>query len=444
MKKSLLLFMLAVLSLSIASAQRMRRVKVNPTTFADEIVQRYSDSLAQLKTYYDSTWTYRGNDLLKNPYYYRLFLKPTFYYSPINQTMDNIWQSKYGTPARTFSSGLLQGDLQLKRDSAMNDMLAQFYISNPQYISQDEKLLAETSGLRTDVNDKIDSEVSLSDKLKPKAPEEVVEPVQIVNRRPNFWTLKHSYGVNLQQFHFSDNWYKGGNNYNSFLATANYTLTYNDQRKIVFVTTFAARLGMQTVKGDTIHKWTPTSNEMRMVNNLNIKAIGKWSYSLQLNSVTQILPKYNMNSHTAISDIFSPFSTNLSIGMDYNLNKKFSLKVHLAPLSFDYRYVARANLETRHGLKPHHHFKEYYGSNISVNFSMNILKDLRWTSRLDYFTDYSFYRWEFENTLRFSINKYLNTTLYLYPRFDYSRRDRDGKRKIEYQESFTLGFNIDF
>ena len=75
---------------------------------------------------------------------------------------------------------------------------------------------------------------------------------------------------------------------------------------------------------------------------------------------------------------------------------------------------------------------------------MNILKDLRWTSRLDYFTDYSFYRWEFENTLRFSINKYLNTTLYLYPRFDYSRRDRDGKRKIEYQESFTLGFNIDF
>ena len=272
MKKSLLLFMLAVLSLSIASAQRMRRVKVNPTTFADEIVQRYSDSLAQLKTYYDSTWTYRGNDLLKNPYYYRLFLKPTFYYSPINQTMDNIWQSKYGTPARTFSSGLLQGDLQLKRDSVMNDMLAQFYISNPQYISQDEKLLAETSGLRTDVNDKIDSEVSLSDKLKPKAPEEVVEPVQIVNRRPNFWTLKHSYGVNLQQFHFSDNWYKGGNNYNSFLATANYTLTYNDQRKIVFVTTFAARLGMQTVKGDTIHKWTPTSNEMRMVNNLNIKA----------------------------------------------------------------------------------------------------------------------------------------------------------------------------
>ena len=110
MKKSLLLFMLAVLSLSIASAQRMRRVKVNPTTFADEIVQRYSDSLAQLKTYYDSTWTYRGNDLLKNPYYYRLFLKPTFYYSPINQTMDNIWQSKYGTPARTFSSGLLQAE----------------------------------------------------------------------------------------------------------------------------------------------------------------------------------------------------------------------------------------------------------------------------------------------------------------------------------------------
>jgi hypothetical protein len=444
MKKRLLILLSVMLVASMAYSQRTKRAKAITTAFADEIVQRYTDSLAQLKAYYDSTWTYSGNDLLKNPYYYRLFLKPTFYYTPISQTMDNIWVGKYGKERRLFRSGQLEGDFQLKRDSAMNDMLAKFYISNPQYIAQDEKRLTETSGLRSDINEKIETQVSLADKVKPKAPEEVVEPVQIVNRRPNFWTLKHSYGVNLQQFHFSDNWYKGGNNYNSFLGTANYNLTYNDQRKLVFVTTFAVKLGMQTVKGDTIHEWTPTSNEMRMVNNLNIKAIGHWSYSMQLSSVTQILPKYNMNSHTAISDIFSPFNTNLSVGMDYNLNKKFTLKVHLGALAFDYRYVARANLETRHGLKPNHHYKEYYGSNITVNYSMKIMKELNWNSRFDYFTDYSFYRWEFENTFRFTINKYLNTTLYLYPRFDYSRRDKEGKRRVEFQEYFSLGFNIDF
>ena len=126
------------------------------------------------------------------------------------------------------------------------------------------------------------------------------------------------------------------------------------------------------------------------------------------------------------------------------MNKKFTLKVHLGALAFDYRYVARANLETRHGLKPNHHYKEYYGSNITVNYSMKIMKELNWNSRFDYFTDYSFYRWEFENTFRFTINKYLNTTLYLYPRFDYSRRDKEGKRRVEFQEYFSLGFNIDF
>ena len=72
------------------------------------------------------------------------------------------------------------------------------------------------------------------------------------------------------------------------------------------------------------------------------------------------------------------------------------------------------------------------------------MKELNWNSRFDYFTDYSFYRWEFENTFRFTINKYLNTTLYLYPRFDYSRRDKEGKRRVEFQEYFSLGFNIYF
>jgi hypothetical protein len=70
------------------------------------------------------------------------------------------------------------------------------------------------------------------------------------------------------------------------------------------------------------------------------------------------------------------------------------------------------------------------------------MNELSWASRLYYFTNYKKVQFDWENTFTFTINKYLNTKLYLYPRFDDTIFDDDGKHTIQFKQWLSLGLNI--
>ena len=421
-----------------ANAQRNSDKKVESSNQIDNIVNQYTDSLYQLRKHYDSGWKYKGKDVLTNPYYYRLFVRPTFYFNPIKKQMDLT----LGQDSLKKSIFARKQDDVLMRNNALNDFFADIYVQNPYLVEASQEKVDQTDGLRQDLPKEVEHKVELATNIQPSKPVRVVEPIQVVSHKPNFWKVTQKYSLQLTQNYISDNWYQGGNNFNSMLATINLTANYNNQRKLIFENSLNAMLGFQTVKADTVHHFQTTTDQIRMINKLGIKAISTWYYTVSLNSWTQMMPKYATNSKRPYSDFMSPFESVLSIGMEYKLNKKkFNMSATVNPLSFDLKYVERLNLATRYGNKANHSFREYYGSNTSITYNWTILKELSWGGRLYYFTNYHKVQAEWESTFNFTINKYMSTKLYMYPRFDDTQFDKKRRHRMQFKQFLSLSFN---
>ena len=204
-------------------------------------------------------------------------------------------------------------------------------------------------------------------------------------------------------------------------------------------------LGFQTNKDDTYHSFKTNTDLLRMTNKLGVRASGHWYYTVSLQSWTQFYRKYANNSDYIYSDFMSPFESILSVGMDYKQNKqKYNLTVVLAPLSYDFIFVGRHDLTGRYGVPGRHHSYEKIGSNITCNIDWKICKELTWTSRLFCFTNYKSVVAEWENTFSFKINKFLSSTLYLYPRFDDAYHSDKSHAKIQFKEYLSMGLDWSF
>ena len=301
MKKVCLLLLL----LFVCTSSLAQKPSAAPSlSAADIIVASYTDSLYQLSEYYNTSWKYRGKDLLANPYYYRLFVQPTFYFNPIRQQMDLDWHpaDSLRVPMRPLVD---HDDKILEANTAMNHFFSDLYISHPQYIVANQSTLDKNEGLRTDLKHETEHKVELASHVTTPKPVQVYEPINVVGYRPNFWKFTQTYGLQLMQYYFSENWYQGGSNYNSALVTAKITANYNNQSKITFNNTLTVQLGFQTVKADTIHPWHSTTDQLRMINALSVKAAKNWSYTATLTSTTRMTPQYPNNSRLATADFFS-------------------------------------------------------------------------------------------------------------------------------------------
>lgn len=444
--KNLVVVVVLFACLSPSFAAKKKKVEPSYASIAENIVNRYQDSLQQIKKYYDSAWVYNKNDVLKNPYYYRLFFQPTLYDSPLAQSMESQWVGAHNRGYRTYSA-IDTRDHELACDSALNDFFANFYIAHPQLIRVTENQLAQDDGIRKEViaAPPIKHEVTLSERIKPVVPVEVVEPLNVISHRPNFWDFSANVKLQYSQFYSSNNWFQGQNTYNSLYTNLYLAANYNFNEKVVSQNSLNIQLGFQTEKGDTIHHFHPTSDEIRMVNKLNIRAIKNWSYSLQIQSVTQMFPHYNSNSHYVYSDFMSPFNSTASLGMNYSWNKKiFSMSLNIGALAYKFNCVDRKALQTRYGLPATHHFRSDYGSTVTLNYSLQLLKELSWSARVYYFTNYSKVQAEWENTFRFKINKYMSTTFYVYPRFDDTQYDERHRHRIQLKQTLMVGFEHAF
>ena len=76
--------------------------------------------------------------------------------------------------------------------------------------------------------------------------------------------------------------------------------------------------------------------------------------------------------------------------------------------------------------------------------SWKICDEVTWSSRLFAFTNYDHIQGDWENTLNFTINKYLSTKLYAHLRYDDSV-DKDPSWKYwQFNEILSFGFNYSF
>lgn len=196
-----------------------------------------------------------------------------------------------------------------------------------------------------------------------------------------------------------------------------------------------------------MHTFKTSEDKIRYTGNIGIQAIKNWSYAFQVSAETQMLRGFDANSNFVNTDFLSPLVVSPSIGMDYNFNwfkGKLTGSTHFGLLACNMRYSDRKNLSSRYGIEADKHFKITYGSEITINFTLNVVDGISWRSRIRGYTSYDNSIMEFENWINFRINKYLSGQFYAYPHFDDGRWPDEDHGYWRFKENLSLGFVYSF
>ena len=396
---------------------------------AIEELARERDSLNNVKAYPSP-----------NAYYFQILSLPTLYNSPLHQMM-----------SRADST---TADPQLQRLFSIRKALSQLYTETPQLVVQTEHEIRGQAAIRSDVNDMLQSSDKLAEKVAAATlTPEVDEPVGVITRRPNFWKFSGSASLEFIQNHFSDNWYKGGESNYAGNSSVTLRANYNDQRRISWENTLDAQLGFQTTEKDEEHSFRPTSNVLRFTTNAGYKAWKNLYYSLQVILQTQLAPNYKKNSIHLSSKFLSPLEVTVAPGMKWEIScgkkKQFTGTLHMAPLAMKVVYVKLDSIVTNFGIEEGKNQTTTFGPNVTFDMRWQICKQLLWTSRIYWMSDYEYNICEWENNFNFSLTKYITAKAHLYPRFDNSNEkyrsgeDHDGTYFM-FKEWVSLGLSYSF
>ncbi|MCD8317788.1 MAG: DUF3078 domain-containing protein [Paraprevotella sp.] len=382
------------------------------------------------------------------PYYYRLFAPGTLYKAPLTQTFGIVWSPSFPGSTEDVPASFERGDSCISILSEENGIFMRAYVETPQLIHATEDDLNQAGGLPKDVLPELPPVTHLveNDVNVDFTPE--VDPVRLVVRRPNFWRFKGDYSFQLTQNYFSENWYQGENNNYTMLALVSMEANFNNKQKIQWDNHLEMRLGFQTSKTDEVHKVKTNDDLLRFTTKIGYKATQYWFYTLQVQAYTQFYPTYNANSNVVASDFMSPFNLVVSLGMDYKLElAHFKGSANLSPIAYNFRSVSRPSLFGNFGLEAEKGIYNNFGPNITVNYSWEIWKNVKWDARIYWFSNLKTTDIEWENTFTFTINKFLNSKLFLYPRIDDSSESYRSEGKGSYfmfKEWFSLGVNYAF
>lgn len=382
-----------------------------------------------------------------NPYYYPLLTGSVLYRDPMHQALNVGWNKYRLGRDREYRLNTPVRDEELELLRIQNRYLIDMYVNNPALVRITQERLAEVGAPNAPKASKREQEKLSQQSAPVLGLDDDMDPVMVVTRRPNFWKVNGNGSLNFQQSYFSENWYQGGENNYSGLSQFTLNVNFDNKQKIQWDNRLEMQLGFQTSKGDTVRTFRPTSNMVRFTSKFGLKASKNWNYASKLEANTQIVRNHDMNSDRVTIDFLSPLNLNLSIGIDYKLNKKrFNSSLYLAPLSYNVKYCDRPNLATRNGIEEGHKAKHTFGPNVKFEFNWKLMKNVTWNSRTYWFSNFHMTNIEFENTVTFSVNKYLNTKLFIYPKFDDSAKRYHGEKHgyLMFKEWLSLGVSANF
>lgn len=463
--------MFAVLSVAISVQATPRKVKPDevPESEKDTPMKQFADSLRRIvESYHKATTDHdaNGNDVCLSPYFYQMVSPGTLYSDPVKQAFGVNWMSKdTKVPNNRIVGENEISDTELVRLFYSNQTLSTMYTVLPGLFSTTQKDISNSGSIINNLDVPIKTETKLHDEVQLAVlDEEPIEQVEAILRRPNFWKFKGSNSLNLTQNYATDNWFQGKANHYNVQGIVNVEANYNNQRKLQWDNRLDLQLGFQTNSENDQNKFKPTNNLMRINSKMGLQAAKNWFYTFNVKAETQLVPNYQYNKakdadgveymqRTTITDFLSPLNMDFSVGIDWKLNKKrFSSSLVLSPCTYNLKYVDRLDLSTRYGLDAGKHTKHTFGPSSTFKFNWKIADNIKWDSRLYWISNLHYVNVEFENTITFSINKYLTSKFYFYPRFnDQSKRnrmpDKDGKNTGTYwmfKEWLSLGVSYDW
>ena len=293
----------------------------------------------------------------------------------------------------------------------------------------------------------------------PEEPE--VEAVELVVQKPNFWKYKGDGYLQFMQNYVSSNWYKGGEGNYSAVGSVTLEAHYDNKSKWKWENKLEMKLGFQTSRTDSVHKFKSNEDLLRYTGKVGLQAAKNWYYTLQMLAYTQFSRGFKANDIRTYSDFMSPFNLSVGLGMDYKvswLNKKLTGTINLSPLAVNYRYVDRSGFRkkndptvedydwfpSRYGIDADKHHKLDLGSQLTASLTWAISDVVTWKTRLYGFTSFHRAEVEWENTFSLKVSKYISANLFLFPRFDDANvRDKD-LGYWQFKEYSSLGFSYNF
>ena len=386
--------------------------------------------------------------------YYRLFAPTTFYH--------DVAQNQLSLGGNTQKDDI---------DNAIERALMHLYLNRPDLVKVTETEQQESGTLRQDIIDKPVMEVAdLVDQVEPMPDEPVMETVVVEVQKPNFWKYKGDGYLQFMQNYVSDNWYKGGESNYSAVGSITLEANYDNKSKWKWENKLEMKLGFQTSKSDTLHKFKANEDLLRYTGKVGLQAAKNWYYTLQMLAYTQFTKSYKSNDIRTYSDFMAPLTISIGLGMDYKvswLNKKLTGTINLSPLAVNHKQVARSwflkkNKEpevpitnenrkdyydwfpSRYGIDLDKHHKTDFGSQLTASLTWVINDVLTWKTRLYGFTSYHRAELEWENTFTLKVSKYISANLFLFPRFDDSNKRDTDLGFWQFKEYSSLGFSYNF
>lgn len=273
-----------------------------------------------------------------------------------------------------------------------------------------------------------------------------------VEREQYHWLNTFNGAIQLSQAYLSPNWYQGGNSHLNLLVNTNYNLKLNPtyHPNLLFELNVSYKLAVNSTPDDTYRKYNISEDLFQINSKFGIRASQKWFYTLTLLAKTQFFNNYTTNTNNLKASFMSPGELNLGLGMSYdytNPKKTVALSASISPASWNLRSCISNKMDpTQFDIKPGHKFVNQFGSSAEVNFSWKIAYNISYKTRLFLFTDYDYLQGDWENTINFSINKYLSTMLFIHLRYDSSTPTASfpNWHKWQLREILSFGFSYTF
>ena len=425
MKRNFLITLFLIMGLgAIAQVHHPVTVRSDERPSMDKI-QAYIDSLNSLK---DSVFTCkmpklrRDQRLRRNDM--RLFM-PLTYYSNVAEGL--------------FTRG--------RSENPILSELMHLYLTRPDLVEGTDRMVQQQQTKLDDIKTPIHHDATLVEKVTEHPAEPTTVPVEVMVKRPNFWTINGDYALQFLQNYVSGNWYKGGESNYSALASLVMQANYNNKQKVKWENRLELKYGMQSSRSDSLHSFKSTEDLIRLTSKLGLQATKRWYYTVQFVGNTQFSHSYRSNDPTVYSAFLSPANINISLGMDYSadwLGHRLKGTFHIAPLAYNLKYTRMLELSDRLGIGTGHHFLHDFGSECTIDLEWKLLEMLTWRTRLYGYTTYRRSEVEWENTFSFQFNRYISTQLFIYPRFDDGVARDSRHAYFQLKEFASVGFQFSF
>lgn len=266
------------------------------------------------------------------------------------------------------------------------------------------------------------------------------------------WLSNFTGNIQFSQAYNSPNWYQGGNSHLNLLVNANYNLKLNEayHPNLLFELNIQYKLAVNSTPDDSLRKYNISEDLFQINSKFGLRASKHWFYTLNLMAKTQFFNNFETNTNNMTASFMSPGEINVGLGMTYtyaNPKKTVEFTGTVSPASWNLRSCINKRMDpTQFDIKPGHKFTNQIGSSAEATLNWKIAYNIALKSRLFAFTDYDYIQGDWENTITFSINKYLTTMLFVHLRYDSStpRNEYPDWHRWQLREILSFGFSYTF